>query len=311
MYYLNIDLDGTPRSDVTSDLVFPVMFGVAPEDVARHIIAQLSSHQFWTEAGLRTSPRTSPTYSPDAGWGLLGGVWVAVTFWYAFAAAPYMPAFMDHALATSFQNYSRDPRRSNTVPGQFSEWLDGETLVNNGMMLSPWFPPRYLWAAIEGVAGLSLEADAASVNPNLAPDWKWMGVQNLPYRGQQLTWFVLRTPEVNMYTNYNFHESAAYLSYEEDISSCIHVAGDSVVALGLRQDDDVMLFVGNTENRSVTTAVTVDADLSGAYRATIFDSLVGRWVEDEERWPAEKLQRGVPIQIEHKGFWALELKQDV
>ncbi len=61
---------------------------------------------------------------------------------------------MAHALSTSFRHYSRDPLRNNTVPGQFSEWLHGETLVNQGMMLSPWFPPRYLWAAIEGVTGV-------------------------------------------------------------------------------------------------------------------------------------------------------------
>ena len=49
-----------------------------------------------------------------------------------------------------------DPRRNNTVPGQFSEWLHGETLTNEGMMLSPWDPPRYLWAAVEGAAGLDM-----------------------------------------------------------------------------------------------------------------------------------------------------------
>jgi len=141
LYYLSIDIDGARRSDVTSDLVFPVMFGVAPDDVSAQIIARLSDRDFWTEAGMRTTPRDAVNYSPNGGWGLLGGVWVGVTFWYARAAAKYQPAFMDDALATSFRNYSRDPRRNNTVPGQFSEWLHGETLVNEGMMLSPWDPP--------------------------------------------------------------------------------------------------------------------------------------------------------------------------
>src|SRR5579884_4301627 len=99
---------------------------------------------------------------------------------------------MAYALSTTFENYSSDPRRNNTVPGQFSEWLHGETLVNEGMMLSPWFPPRYLWAAIEGMAGLEISRDAAKVSPRLAPDWKWLGVQNLPYRESRLTWFAVR-----------------------------------------------------------------------------------------------------------------------
>ncbi len=34
LYYLNIDVDGRARSDVTADLVFPVIFGVADEETA-------------------------------------------------------------------------------------------------------------------------------------------------------------------------------------------------------------------------------------------------------------------------------------
>ncbi len=51
LYYLNIDVDGEPRSDVTSDLVFPVMFGVASDETAARIIARLSGDDFWTEGG--------------------------------------------------------------------------------------------------------------------------------------------------------------------------------------------------------------------------------------------------------------------
>src|SRR5690349_10559056 len=92
-----------------------------------------------------TNPRGAP-----ACWAACGS---GVTFWFAFAAARFDPGFMARALATSFRHYERDPLKHNTVPGQFSEWLHGETLTNQGMMLSPWFAPRYVWAAIEGIAG--------------------------------------------------------------------------------------------------------------------------------------------------------------
>ena len=39
LYYLNIDIDGVPRTDVTSDLVFPVMFGVADAKRPRELSA--------------------------------------------------------------------------------------------------------------------------------------------------------------------------------------------------------------------------------------------------------------------------------
>ncbi len=312
LYYLNIDIDGTPRTDVTSDLVFPVIFNVADNEATARIVGRLSSRDFWTEAGIRTTPRDAPNYSPGAepAYGLMGGIWVAVTFWYAFAAAHFSPEFMDHALSTSFQNYSRNPRQNNTVPGQFSEWLHGETLVNEGMMLSPWFPPRYLWAAIEGAAGLNLSADSPHVQPRLAPDWKWLAVQNLPYRGQRLTWLVVRAPEPVMYTNYHFQESAPYVAYEEDITAHVHAAGTHAVALGFRQGEKLLLFVGNTDDRTTTTALRVDIELAGSYRMRIFNSLLDYWGE-YGLVPAEKLRTGIALQIERKGFWALDVTQEV
>ena len=56
LYYLNIELDGTKRSDCTSDMVFPLMFGVADDETAARIIARLSREEFWTAAGIRTVP---------------------------------------------------------------------------------------------------------------------------------------------------------------------------------------------------------------------------------------------------------------
>ena len=46
LYYLNIDLDGSKRSDCTADMVFPVMFGVADDEIAARIIARLSNEEF-------------------------------------------------------------------------------------------------------------------------------------------------------------------------------------------------------------------------------------------------------------------------
>ena len=122
---------------------------------------------FGQRPGIRTVPRDDLEYSPTQSWGLLGGVWVGLTFVYAMAAARFNPGFMAYALSTSFQHYSRDPGRNNTVPGQFSEWLHGETLANQGMMLSPWYPPRYVWSAIEGACGLRVHGRQPGCNPLL------------------------------------------------------------------------------------------------------------------------------------------------
>jgi hypothetical protein len=312
LYYLHIDLAGQPRSDVTSDLLFPLIFSVAEDGTATRIIARLSDADFWTPAGMHTTPRDSPTYTPSGGWGLLGGVWVAVSFWYAFAAARYAPSFMAYALSSTFRNYSIDPRGTNTVPGQFSEWLNGATLVNEGMMLSPWFPPRYLWAAIEGMAGLDVRQGAIRIEPHLAPEWKWLGVQNLPYRNRNLTWLAVRAPDLRLYTNFLLpEETMSYIAHEEDVTDQIRAPGTSIATIGLRQRENLLLFAGNTGDQTVTTSLRFVGPLSGQYRLRSFDSLIGIWEESDGLVSSDELARGIPIQIERKGFRLLDLRQEV
>jgi len=311
LYYLNIDVDGRPRGDVTSDLVFPAMFGVADDETTARIVKRLSSADFWTLGGIRVVPRDAPDYSPDQGSGLLGGVWAGSAFWFAFAAARFSPAFVADALGACFENYARDPRKNNTVPGQFSEWLHGETLVNEGMMLSPWFPPRYLWAAIEGAAGFDADADGARLSPRLAPDWAWMGVRALPYRGRSLTWLVARMPEQRLYTTYAFDEAPPASLYQEDISASVRADGDGdqAVTLGLRRGDGLLIFAGNTSDCTITITLRLDDPPAGAYRLRAYDSMTRRWADDEPA-DADRLRRGVMARIERKGFYLIEAARE-
>ena len=308
LYYLNIDLDGRPRSDITSDLVFPVMFGVADEETAAQIIGRLSVPEFWSEAGIHTVPRNDINYGPTHGYGLLGGVWVGVTFWYAFAAAPFNPEFMAYALSTSFAHYSRDPLRNNTVPGQFSEWLHGETLANQGMMLSPWFPPRYLWAAIEGAAGLDLSGSSPSVTPRLAPHWKWLGVRNLSLGKKTFSWFVLRMPTTKMYANFRFKQDLPYEQYDEDVTRDVRIDGDAAVTIALRKGNDLVVMIGNTLDRTITTSLRLLHPIDRSYGAKAYNSLHGRWM-DMKPLRAAALAKGIPIQLDRKGFCVIELRE--
>jgi len=282
------------------------MFGVADDETVVRIVKRLHSDDFWTQGGIRVVPRDAPDYSPDHGSGLLGGVWAGSAFWFAFAAARFSPTFIADVLSSCFENYARDPRRSNTVPGQFSEWLHGETLVNEGMMLSPWFPPRYLWAAIEGAAGFEADAGGARLSPRLPPDWTWMGVRALPYRGRNLTWLVARMPEERLYTTYAFDASPPASLYEEDITARIHTDGDQALTLGMRRDDGLLLFAGNTDGHTITTTLRVDDDLDGAYRRRVYDSMARRW-SDDEPMDTGGLRRGVTVQIARKGFALIEV----
>lgn len=306
LYYLNIDLNGTPRSDVTADLVFPVMFGVADEDTVARIVSRLSVPDFWSAAGIHTVPRNDLNYGPTHGYGLLGGIWVGVTFWCAFAASAFNAEFTAYALRMSFEHYSKDPLRNNTVPGQFSEWLHGETLTNQGMMLSPWFPPRYLWASIEGAGGLDLSGSAPSVNPRLAASWKWMGVRNVPLRGKRFSWFVVRQPEAKMYATFGFDQAEPYEGYDEDVSDSAEAGGDAATVIALRRNRRLTVLLANTADRSTMTSLTFKRIRSGKYSARDFNSLRGRW-RDLPSIDAERLKRGLPVQLDAKGFCVLEM----
>jgi hypothetical protein len=310
LYYLNIDVDGHPRSDITVDLVFPVMFGVADDDRAARIINRLSADEFWTDAGIRSVPRDAPNYGATHGYGLLGGVWVGATFWFAFAAARFNADMMARSLSDSFKHYSSDPRKNNTVPGQFSEWLHGETLVNQGMMLSPWFPPRYLWAAIEGVAGLDITTDPPGLIPRMAPAWGWYGMRDLPFRARTLTWFAVRTPELRVYANGPLAR-ADVETYAEDISHLLRLSGASVVALALRRQGELVVMVGNTNEHSVVASFTIaDETLEGTHARRVYNSLRQAWI-DEDAITADGLRSGIPLQIERKGFCIVELRAGV
>lgn len=307
LYYLNIGVDGYAHTNVTCDLVFPVMFGVADEERSARIISRLSEESFWTKAGMRTVPRGDLAYGPTHGYGLLGGVWVGVTFWFAFAAARFNPDFMATALHDSFVHYSRDPRRNNTVPGQFSEWLHGETLVNQGMMLSPWFPPRYLWAAIEGAAGLDLSGAEPTCAPRLAPQWRWLGVRRLRLRGGFVSWFAVRAPDVTTYATFRFAQEHGYEAYDRDVTDeVVETLNEDVVAIAFERSDDIAIFAGNTAGRTVSAPLRLKRRFEGRYRMRVYSTERGEWVVHDDV-DGRTLAHGLPLQIDRRGFTLVEL----
>ena len=112
LYYLNIDLDGNIHTDVTADEIYPVMFGVATREIAFRVISRLNSPDFWTTAGIRTVSRMSPDYDPYRQWGLMGGVWPGVAWWYAYAAATITPNSWCRPCAPALSITRTTPRKT-------------------------------------------------------------------------------------------------------------------------------------------------------------------------------------------------------
>ena len=312
LYYLNIDVGGHPHTDVTGDQIFPVMMRACDEEVAFRIISRLNCPDFWTSAGLRTVSRLDPRYDPVANAGLLGGVWPGLTWWFAFAAASYHPDFMVKALRSSFEHYGTNPKVYNTVPGQFSEWFDGESLSNRGMRLSPWEPPRFLWAAIEGVCGVMLTPGPPRINPLVPADWKWVGLRNLAYHGGHISYFVIREvgAGLRVYSTGIVDSQWDVALYQSDITDQVRVFSDKTVLIALMRDDALVVFIGNTSAQTIQAPLSIHPDVSpsSTYNLRTYNSEKGAW-ESSGLLDATQI-RGLSISIEANGFRVVELSQE-
>ncbi len=305
LYYLTIDMDGNHRTDVTSDELFPVIFRVAPDEVSYRIISRLNSPDFWTPAGIRTVSKESPDYDPYGQYGLMGGVWPGVTWWYAFAAKAYHPEFMVRALRSSFEHYARDPKKNNTVPGQFSEWVDGESLVNRGMRLSPWEPPRFLWAAVEGICGVMLGLDAISLSPLLPRDWQWIGLRRLSYHGRELGFFAARQQETfHVFGTADFHTTPGYTKhlYQEDISDLIFALNTLAHHVAFKRPGEILVCLGSASRQTMLVPLRLNGALEAdkTYHTEVYNSERTSWIEGETTRGADL--RELAIDIEEGGY---------
>ncbi len=189
---LNIDRNGVKHHDITGDLVFPLLFDVLDGEMKFKISKRLIEPDLWTEYGARTVSKLEKNYDPNFGYQLMGGIWPNLTAWIGFGVRKFFPEKVAEALENIYRVLETDDPASfkNLVPGQFPERFDGDNFKSLGMTLSPWMPPTYIWLAVEGLLGFSFEFEKIKIRPSLPSNWKWVGVQNLPYRDSLIDMFI-------------------------------------------------------------------------------------------------------------------------
>lgn len=290
-----------------------MIFRACDEETGFRIISRLNAPDFWTAAGLRTVSRNDPLYDPSHYAGLMGGVWPGLTWWYAFAAARYHPDFMVRALRSSFEHYGADPKKNDTVPGQFSEWFDGESLTNRGMRLSPWEPPRFFWAAIEGVCGLMLTSSVPQINPLIPGHWSWVGIRQLCYHDAFLSYFAVRQSggRMTIYSTAPLESEYEISLFDRDVSDGLRVFSQSAVVIALAREERIVILLGNTEQNTVSIPINVESviDLSQRYKLRLYNS-------ERRDWEAPVMREGkgltgLAVSIEASGFRLIELTTDV
>lgn len=282
MYYLNIDTHGNPITEVTADEVFPMIFGVSDEDTSRLITLRLSNPEFMTSAGLRTSSSLNPVYNPDTFVGLQGGVWPGVTWWYAMASVQSDPSLMVDSLKKSYRQYIENPSIYNTVPGQFSEWFDGESLVNRGMRLSPWEPPRFLWAMIEGAVGLTIVDRNVDIRPRIPYDWRWLRVRNLKTTAGTIDFFAARHQDkLRFYTTSKFLNREDAEIFDTDLTDLLDPVTADAVQSAFGRNGNIVACFGNTSSDKKPAPFSAKRLLDNArrYGVKLYQSEIGEWID--------------------------------
>lgn len=250
-YLLNRDMQGVEHQDLTGDLVFPVMFGVADEDVERRVLDLLWTPMFWTEYGCRTVAKGEHNYDPEFGIRLIGGIWPNLTVWVTYANRKLYPERLVEGMRAAYRICEVDnPKKyKNLVPGEFPECMHGENYESRGMALSPWMPPTYLWLAVEGLLGIEPNMDGVTVSPNLPEDWTWSAARGVPYCGRHFSLFL---HDGVLYTTQKANSPLPQERYDEDVTGDIEC---NTFALALRRGSETVVFVAADEARQVELAL--------------------------------------------------------
>lgn len=311
LYVRNIDPDGRVFTQATIDLVFPMICGVVDPPIARRITMRLAAPDFMTPGGIRALPSENPRYDPSFEYGLLGGVWPGATWWYAMGSAQTNPRVMAESLHRSYWHYVSDPRVYNTVPGQFSEWSDGQTLVNRGMRLSPWEAPRFLWATLQGAVGLQIAGDRPGLEPHLPPDWQWLRVANLPFRNERLSFFLTRQgKELHLYTCAPFDGDLVQHHYEEELPHGVEAITTGVSLTVFQRDGEILICAGNSlETPALGPFLAHHALRAGRrYRIQRLSNAELAW-KDLGSLDGDELQR-VNVRLDALGYALYTFKQE-
>ncbi len=243
LYLLNLDNDGVRHHDVTGDLIFPVMFDVAEDEMRKRILERLAGDEFWTPYGSRTVSPQETNYDPDFGYQLVGGVWHNLTAWTAYCLRREQPEQLVEGLLNMYRLSEAEKPKDfvNVVPGEFPERLHGETFESRGMTMSPWMPPTYIWLGVEGLLGAQPTLDGLEINPAIPSTWKWIAVNHLLYKNKRVSAFLFED------TLYSTHEVKSL--HATKTGKLVNTTSNTpnIFTLGLALGEGTVLFVAADE----------------------------------------------------------------
>jgi hypothetical protein len=178
------------------------------------------------------------------------------------------------------------------------------------MRLSPWEPPRFLWAAVEGVCGLNLETGKPRINPLVPLSWHWVGVRSLKYHGQELSYFAIRNNgKFDLYSTAPIDTEGHLYVYETDVTDRIGVFTSDVVSIALRSNHgSLIVLLGPTGSTTSTVALDMREVLNEhqVYTFQEYHSERQAWDALTER--EGRSMRSLAAHIEANGYRLISIK---
>ncbi|MCV5090594.1 hypothetical protein OFC13_28610, partial [Escherichia coli] len=85
------------------------------------------------------------------------------------------------------------------------------------------------------------------IEPRLPPDWKWLVLRRLPYRGRTISFVVVREDgALHIYATDPLDSPHAVTACGEDVSEKVEVWSDQASVAAFARDGELCLFIGNS-----------------------------------------------------------------
>jgi hypothetical protein len=171
------------------------------------------------------------------------------------------------------------------------------------MRLSPWEPPRFLWAAIEGVCGLTLTDGLPQIQPLVPSDWRWLALRRVPYHGEEISYFAIRMRNAfHLYTTCEIDTAHSHSVFSTDVSDDIPIFSRNARVIAFQREGETILLAGNVATTSINVSLDLSSILFGEakYRVRIYNSERDDWDTDVD--VARGDVASLAVSIESQGY---------
>ena len=150
---------------------------------------------------------------------------------------------------------------------------------------------------------MALTGDLPQIQPLVPADWKWLALRRVPYHGEEISYFAVRTRNTfHLYTTCESDTDHSHSVYITDESDNIPIFSRSARVIAFQREHETILLVGNVTPTSINVPVDLSSILTGEakYHVRIYNSERDDW--ESEILIAREEAVSVTTTIESQGY---------